>query len=130
VHKSLRIGGATSYALQAAIAALHNHLGEPKETDWQQIYGLYLKLIEIDDNAVIRLNSLVALAKAGVIDRAINKMFELEKQLQNYPYYIAIAGLFFESKRFDKAKTFYKRALMKADSDYQLRFLTGKIKEC
>jgi RNA polymerase sigma-70 factor (ECF subfamily) len=131
VHKSLRIGGATSYALQAAIAALHNHLGDPKETDWQQIYGLYLKLIEIDDNAVIRLNSLVALAKAGEIDRAIDKMFELEQQLENYPYYYsAIAGLFFESKRFDKAKTFYKRALMKADSDYQLRFLTGKIKEC
>ncbi len=131
VYKSLRAGGGTPYALQAAIAALHNHPGKSDETDWPQIYGLYVKLLEQQDNAVIRLNSMVALAKCGKFEKAINQILELQSQLENYPYYYsALAGLYFENKDFKNALVYYQKALQNTESEFQLRFLQGRIEEC
>ncbi len=131
VYKSLRTGGGTPYALQAAIAALHNHPGKSDETDWPQIYGLYVKLLEQQDNAVIRLNSMVALAKCGKFEKAINQILELQSQLENYPYYYsALAGLYFENKDFKNALVYYQKALRNTESEFQLRFLQGRVLEC
>ncbi|MEP1742465.1 MAG: sigma-70 family RNA polymerase sigma factor [Kangiellaceae bacterium] len=131
VYKSLRAGGGTPYALQAAIAALHNHPGKSDETDWPQIYGLYVKLLEQQDNAVIRLNSMVALAKCGKFEKAINQILELQSQLENYPYYYsALAGLYFENKDFKNALVYYQKALRNTGSEFQLRFLQGRVLEC
>ena len=131
VYKSLRIGGGTPYALQAAIAALHNHPGKSDETDWPQIYGLYVKLLEQQDNAVIRLNSMVALAKCGKFEKAINQILKLQSQLENYPYYYsALAGLYFENKDFKNALVYYQKALRNTESEFQSRFLQGRVLEC
>ncbi|MEP2791541.1 MAG: sigma-70 family RNA polymerase sigma factor [Kangiellaceae bacterium] len=131
VYKSLRAGGGTPYALQAAIAALHNHPGKSDETDWPQIYGLYVKLLEQQDNAVIRLKCMVALAKCGKFEKAINQILELQSQLENYPYYYsALAGLYFENKDFKNALVYYQKALRNTGSEFQLRFLQGRVLEC
>ena len=45
-----------SYALQAAIAALHARARTPAETDWVQISALYQRLRSQHDSAVVALN--------------------------------------------------------------------------
>lgn len=131
VYKSLRSGGGSPYALQAAIAALHNHAGSAENTDWQQIYGLYCKLLEQQDNAVIRLNSLVAFAKSGQFKKAIDEILKLESQLENYPYYYsALAGLYFEKQDHKQALIFYNKALENTQSEFQVRFLKERVQKC
>ncbi len=130
-HLSKDNSGSCGYALQAAIAALHNHPGKATETDWPQIYGLYCKLLTLQDNAVIRLNSLVALAKSGKFDKAVEEILKLKSQLENYPYYYStLAGLYFEQNDFTNALAFYHKALGKAESEFQEQFLRGRILTC
>ena len=51
-----------SYALQAAIAAVHAEAKSTQATDWAQIVGLYSVLMSIDPSSVVELNRAVAVA--------------------------------------------------------------------
>ncbi len=51
-----------SYALQAAIAALHDEAASAEETDWAQILALYDVLERISDNPMVSLNRAIAAA--------------------------------------------------------------------
>jgi predicted RNA polymerase sigma factor len=57
--KSHRFG---SYALQAAIAAVHAEAESPAATDWRQIVALYNQLVRIQPSPVVYLNRAVAIA--------------------------------------------------------------------
>jgi predicted RNA polymerase sigma factor len=48
------------YALQAAIAALHDEATSSQDTDWPQILALYDVLVRLHDSPVVRLNHAVA----------------------------------------------------------------------
>lgn len=50
------------YALQAAIAALHDEAPSVESTDWPQILALYDVLDEFADNPMVKLNRAVAVA--------------------------------------------------------------------
>jgi len=52
----------SSYAVQAAIAALHARATSAAQTDWPQIVGLYAVLMRIHPSPVIELNHAAALA--------------------------------------------------------------------
>ena len=52
----------SSYAVQAAIAALHAEAPRAQDTDWRQIVGLYAVLLRIHPSPVIELNHAAALA--------------------------------------------------------------------
>ncbi|GAB7185431.1 DUF6596 domain-containing protein [Kitasatospora sp. Ki12] len=52
------------YLVQAAIAATHADAPTAADTDWRQVYGLYLVLERIAPNPVVTLNRAVALAEA------------------------------------------------------------------
>ncbi len=57
VEEALRMPGRPqSYAVQAAIAALHARAPNYKDTDWPQIAGLYEVLLRISPSPVIELN--------------------------------------------------------------------------
>jgi predicted RNA polymerase sigma factor len=65
VTAALRRGHPGPYQLQAAIAALHDEAPSEGETDWPQIEALYGRLFNLtDDNPVVRLNHVVAVAMA------------------------------------------------------------------
>ncbi|WIN00845.1 sigma factor-like helix-turn-helix DNA-binding protein [Actinoplanes oblitus] len=51
------------YQLQAAIAATHADAATAAETDWRQVYALYLILERIAPNPMVTLNRAVALAE-------------------------------------------------------------------
>jgi RNA polymerase sigma factor (sigma-70 family) len=54
--------GAGPYALQAAIAAVHDEAPHAADTDWPQILALYGVLMRASDNPVVALNHAVAAA--------------------------------------------------------------------
>src|SRR5262249_28989525 len=61
VHAALARGGG-SYAIQAAIAALHDEAPDFAATDWPQILALYERLQSLADSPVAALNRAVAAA--------------------------------------------------------------------
>src|SRR3981189_712110 len=63
VEEALRMPGRPqSYAVQAAIAALHARAPNYTDTDWPQIAGLYEVLLRISPSPVIELNHAAAVS--------------------------------------------------------------------
>ncbi len=60
LEETLPSGGAGPYALQAAIAALHDEAPSTEATDWAQILVLYRLLERETNNPVVTLNAAVA----------------------------------------------------------------------
>src|SRR4051794_7255631 len=72
VEEALRMPGRPqSYAVQAAIAALHARAPNYKETDWPQIAALYEVLLRISPSPVIELNHAAAVSMVDGPARAL-----------------------------------------------------------
>src|SRR5207245_10744343 len=67
----LRRAPAGPYALEAAIAAVHAEASRAEETDWQQIAGLYERLVALHPSPVVELNRAVAVAMADGAEAAL-----------------------------------------------------------
>jgi RNA polymerase sigma-70 factor, ECF subfamily len=73
VEEALRLPGRPeAYAVQAAIAALHARAPSYKDTDWQQITGLYEVLLRISPSPVIELNHAAAISMVDGPARALD----------------------------------------------------------
>jgi RNA polymerase sigma-70 factor (ECF subfamily) len=73
VEEALRLPGPPqSYAVQAAIAALHARAPNYADTDWKQITGLYEVLLRIAPSPVIELNHAAALSMVDGPARALD----------------------------------------------------------
>ncbi len=73
VEEALRKPGRPqSYAVQAAIAALHARAPSYEDTDWPQIAGLYEVLLRIDPSPVIELNHAAAVSMVDGPARALD----------------------------------------------------------
>jgi RNA polymerase sigma factor (sigma-70 family) len=62
VSRALSRGPAGAYALQAAVAAVHDEAARAEDTDWPQILALYTVLERISDNPMVSLNRAIAAA--------------------------------------------------------------------
>jgi RNA polymerase sigma factor (sigma-70 family) len=62
VSEALTGGPAGWYAIQAAVAAVHDEAPTAQETDWPQILALYDVLLGISDNPMVALNHAIAAA--------------------------------------------------------------------
>ena len=79
VEDALRTPGRPeSYAVQAAIAALHARAPNYKDTDWPQIAGLYEVLVRISPSPVIELNHAAAVSMVDGPARALALIDALE----------------------------------------------------
>jgi RNA polymerase sigma-70 factor (ECF subfamily) len=65
-------GRPESYAVQAAIAALHARAASYRDTDWAQIAGLYEVLLRISPSPVIELNHAAAVSMVDGPARALD----------------------------------------------------------
>jgi RNA polymerase sigma-70 factor (ECF subfamily) len=73
VEQALRVAGPPqSYAVQAAIAALHARAPNYADTDWRQIAGLYEVLLRIAPSPVIELNHAAAISMVDEPARALD----------------------------------------------------------
>jgi len=79
VEESLRQPGRPqSYAVQAAIAALHARAPNYQDTDWPQIAGLYEVLMRISPSPVIELNHAAAMSMVDGPARALDLIDALQ----------------------------------------------------
>jgi RNA polymerase sigma-70 factor (ECF subfamily) len=106
-------GGPQSYAVQAAISALHARAPSYRDTDWRQICGLYEVLLRISPSPVIELNHAAALSMVDGPARALDLIDALQARggLDGYELLPAVrADLLRRLGRFEAAREAYLAA--------------------
>jgi RNA polymerase sigma-70 factor (ECF subfamily) len=132
VRRALRSPRYGSYAVQAAIAALHAQASTPAETDWSEISGLYDVLLEIAPSPVVELNRAVAIAMRDGADAGLALMDDIVAggALEHYHLaHAARADLLTRAGRSAEAVTAYERAHSLATQEPERRFLERRISE-
>jgi RNA polymerase sigma-70 factor (ECF subfamily) len=114
VEDALRLPGPPqSYAVQAAIAALHARAPSFDDTDWPQIAGLYEVLLRIAPSPVVELNHAAAVSMVDGPARAIDLIDALQARggLDGYELLPAVrADLLRRLGRHDAAREAYLAA--------------------
>lgn len=111
-ERALSRPGFGSYALQAAIAAVHAEAATIDDTDWPQIIGLYDALLRIEPSSVIALNRAVAVAMRDGPEAGLALIEPLRASLPNYHAVpAAMADLYRRAGRADDARAQYRAAL-------------------
>jgi RNA polymerase sigma-70 factor (ECF subfamily) len=132
VERALTSGGAGPYAVQAAIAAVHADASTPRDTDWDEIVGLYDLLLQRDPSPVIELNRAVAVAMrdgpaAGL--RLIDAILA-RGELRDYrPVHAARAELFRRLGKTGEARIAYERAIALTKQEPERRYLQRRLAE-
>jgi RNA polymerase sigma-70 factor (ECF subfamily) len=120
------------YAVQAAIAALHDRARTPAETDWRQIVGLYAVLMRLSPSPVIELNHAAAVAMVDGPAAALRRVEALAARggLAGYDVLPAVrAELLRRLGRFAEARDAYEDALRLARHDPERRFFRRRLAE-
>jgi RNA polymerase sigma-70 factor, ECF subfamily len=126
VVEALRGGSPGPYALQAAIAAVHDEAESAETTDWPQIVGLYDVLRATAPSALVELNRAVAVAMAEGPAAGLALIRELSGsgELDRYHlFHAARARLLDRLGRFEEAAQAYRRALDLAGNEPERAFL-------
>ncbi|MFI5731612.1 RNA polymerase sigma factor [Kribbella sp. NPDC051587] len=132
VVSALTGGPAGPYAVQAAIAAVHDEATTFATTDWPQIVALYDVLSALDPSPVIALNRAAAIAFRDGPDVALTLLDSLadEPRLRNYhPYALARADLLHRLNRRTEATAAYEQALKLAGSDPERLHIRARLAE-
>jgi RNA polymerase sigma-70 factor (ECF subfamily) len=132
VERALRCGGATPYALQAAVAALHAQAPTAAATDWPQIVLLYRELMKQWPSAVVALNHAAAVAMAQGAEAGLQLLSELStlEELQSYqPLFATRADLLRRLGRFEAALPDYRRGLELAKNEPERRYMARRVRE-
>jgi RNA polymerase sigma-70 factor (ECF subfamily) len=130
VERALRMGRPGSYAVQAAISALHAEAPNANATDWGEIVGLYDLLYELEPSPVIGLNRAVAIAMrdgphAGL--PLIDALLERGELAQYRLAHAARADLCRRLGRDNDARTSYERALTLTQQAPERRFIERRL---
>lgn len=132
VLEALGGGRGGPYAVQAAIAALHDESPDADSTDWPQIVALYDVLMTRTPSAIVALNRAVALAMRDGPGPGLRELDRLagEASLRRYhPYPMARADLLQRLGRFEEAAIEYRRALDVARTAPEKRLLRRRLEE-
>lgn len=122
----------STYAVQAAIAALHMQAERYEDTDWPQIAALYEVLVRIHPSPVIELNHAVAVSMVDGPERALRLVDSISQRgdLAGYHMLPAVRGdLLRRMGRRDEAIAAYRQALTSTELEPERRFLTAKLAE-
>jgi RNA polymerase sigma-70 factor, ECF subfamily len=125
-------GRPESYAVQAAIAALHARAPNYKATDWPQIAGLYEVLLRISPSPVIELNHAAAVSMVDGPARALDLIDALEARggLNGYELMPAVrADLLRRLGRREAAREAYRAATAATQLEPLRRLYARRMKE-
>jgi RNA polymerase sigma-70 factor (ECF subfamily) len=131
VEEALR-GGLGSYAVQAAITALHCEAARPEDTDWLQIVRLYEVLERLQPSPIVSLNRAVAVAmvegpRPGL---ALIDALAAAGDLDDYHLlHAARADLLRRAGSLDEAAKSYARAIALVGNESERRFLERRLRE-
>jgi RNA polymerase sigma-70 factor, ECF subfamily len=131
VDRSLSVRGqVSSYAVQAAIAALHVRAEDGRATDWPQIVGLYEVLLRLQPTPVVELNHAVAVSMVDGPARALDLIDSLAARGRVTQYHLlhAARGRLLQTLgRINEAREAYSAALSTAMLEPERRFLAARI---
>jgi len=125
-------GRPNSYAVQAAIAALHARAPSFSETDWPQIAGLYEVLVRIAPSPVVALNHAAAISMVDGPAKALALVDTLAAcgELDGYDLLPAVrADLLRRLKRDGEARAAYRQALESTSLEPLRRFYLRRLSE-
>jgi len=125
-------GRPSSYAVQAAIAALHMRAGRYEDTDWPQIAGLYQVLLRIHPSPVVELNHAAAVSMVDGPEAALRLTDSLSASgdLAGYHLLPALRGdLLRRLGRRMEAAAAYREALALVTLEPERRFLERRLAE-
>lgn len=128
--RALARPGWGSYALQAAIAALHGEARQAADTDWPQIVALYDLLLAREPTQVVALNRAVALGMRDGPEAGLAALDALaaDPALAIYqPLHAARAGLLARAGRDAEARATYAKALALTSHDPEKRYLEQRL---
>ena len=119
------------YALQAAIAALHDEAADVATTDWPQIVALYELLVVVSPSPVIELNKAVAVAMRDGPEAGLAALDALDADaLRGYHLLPAArADLLRKLGRTREAAAAYRAALDLAENGRERSFLERRLAE-
>jgi RNA polymerase sigma-70 factor, ECF subfamily len=125
LERALALGrSAGPYVLQAAIASLQAE----QEIDWPEVALLYERLEALTGSPVVTLNRAVAVAEAGMPERALEIVDSLE--LGDYRYLSSTrAELLRRLGRAGEAREEFAHALRLATTDSERRLLARRLAE-
>ena len=123
-----RAGRASSFQLQAAIAALHAQSPTPEATDWTEIAQLYAELIQVQATPVVRLNHAAAVAMAQGPEAGLELLERLSME-DYYLYHAARADLLRRLGQRAAAEAAYRRARTLCTNTVDARFLDRRLAE-
>jgi RNA polymerase sigma-70 factor (ECF subfamily) len=126
---SQRIG---TYAIQAAIAAVHAEATTATDTDWNEIVGLYDLLLRLNPSPVVALNRTVALAMRDGPAAGLAALDELLAGGELDTYQLAHAARADFCRRLGRhaeAATAYEKALSLTNQGPARRFLERRLDE-
>jgi RNA polymerase sigma-70 factor (ECF subfamily) len=129
---ALRTPAHGTYALQAAIVAVHSEAGSVAETDWAQIVGLYDRLLQREPSAVVALNRAVAIAMRDGPEAGLAQIEPMLTEAPLATYHLthaAHADLCRRAGRVAEACASYTRALAFARQEPERRFLRRRLAE-
>jgi RNA polymerase sigma-70 factor, ECF subfamily len=133
VEDALRVPGRPqSYAVQAAIAALHARAPGYEDTDWPQIAGLYQVLLRISPSPVIELNHAAAVSMVDGPARALDLVNAIAARggLDGYELLPAVrADLLRRLGRKEEAREAYVAASAATQLDPLRRLYARRMKE-
>jgi RNA polymerase sigma-70 factor (ECF subfamily) len=132
VERALASRGFGSYALQAAIAAVHAEAHHAAATDWAQIVGLYDALWRIDPSPVVELNRAVAVAMRDGPATGLTLIESILTRGELADYHLAHAAhadLCRRLGRTAEARASYQRALELTRQEQERRFLERRLAE-
>ncbi len=133
VEEALRLPGRPqSYAVQAAIAALHARAPDYEATDWPQIAGLYEVLLRISPSPVIELNHAAVVSMVDGPARALALVDALDARggLKGYALLPAVrADLLRRLGRRDAAREAYRAAMAATQLEPLRRLYARRLTE-
>jgi RNA polymerase sigma-70 factor, ECF subfamily len=130
VVSALTGGPAGVYAVQAAIAALHDEAANVATTDWPQVVALYDVLFALSPSPVVALNRAAAIAMRDGPQAGLALLDELatEPRLRDYhPLPAARADLLARLGRLAEAAAAYRQALELAGTEPERAHLRRRL---
>jgi RNA polymerase sigma-70 factor, ECF subfamily len=117
------------YALQAAIAAVHDEAADVTTTDWPQVVALYDVLARVSPSPVVELNRAVAVAMRDGPQAGLKALDALDADaLRGYhPLPAARADLLRRLGRTAEAATAYRAALELVGNERERAFLHRRL---
>jgi RNA polymerase sigma factor (sigma-70 family) len=119
------------FALMAAIAAVHAQAPSWEATDWREIVGLYVVLMQIWPSPVVALNHAVAVGLAEGPQAGLDALDVLatDSLLSTYSYLASARADFLRKlRRTREARTAYEEALLLSENAVERAFLEERIR--